>query len=217
MILEMAKDITQIIKEKIKQFRLEAKLTQEDLGLRVGYKADSAKKMISAYESGGRSPGKKTLERIAAALNKSAHDFVSEENIEPANMPMRLAPLISWIRAGQLHAPIDNLQPGESEGTPQATNCKDPACFALRVKGDSMEPEFKEGEIIIVSPVTEANPGDYVVAKYNGEVTLKKYQRYPDAVVLRPLNEKYNEIVIKGKALKNFKVVGKVVEKTKRY
>jgi phage repressor protein C with HTH and peptisase S24 domain len=36
--------------------------------------------------------------------------------------------------------------------------------FALRVKGDSMEPEFNEGDIII-SPTAKAVTGDYVVAK----------------------------------------------------
>lgn len=48
-------------------------------------------------------------------------------------------------------------------------------------------------------------------------MTLKKFMKYPDAIILRPLNEKFEEIVIKGNMLKNFKVVGKVVERIKRY
>jgi len=34
-----------------------------------------------------------------------------------------------------------------------------------RVKTDSMEPEFKEGEIVIVNPYIEAKSGDYVIVK----------------------------------------------------
>lgn len=37
--------------------------------------------------------------------------------------------------------------------------------FALRIEGDSMEPDFKEGDIIIVDPELEPIPGEFVVAK----------------------------------------------------
>lgn len=37
--------------------------------------------------------------------------------------------------------------------------------FALKVRGKSMEPEFKEGDTIIVDPDLCPCPWDYVVAK----------------------------------------------------
>ncbi len=48
--------------------------------------------------------------------------------------------------------------------------------FALRVKGDSMESEFNDGDIIIVNPTAKAETGDYVVAKNDEkEATFKQY------------------------------------------
>jgi SOS-response transcriptional repressor LexA len=48
--------------------------------------------------------------------------------------------------------------------------------FALRVKGDSMEPEFNEGDII-VSPTAKAGHGDYVEAKNDEEEATFKWRR----------------------------------------
>ncbi len=49
--------------------------------------------------------------------------------------------------------------------------------FALKIVGDSMEPDFKAGDVIIVDPEIEPAPGEFVVAK-NGEheATFKKYR-----------------------------------------
>jgi SOS-response transcriptional repressor LexA len=88
--------------------------------------------------------------------------------------------------------------------------------FALRVKGDSMEPEFNEGDIIIVSPTAKAVTGDYVVAKNDEEeATFKQYKKFDAARVLHPLNPKYPDIVL-NKDLE-YRIVGVVMEKKKRY
>ncbi len=52
-----------------------------------------------------------------------------------------------------------------------------PCGFGLWLHGDSMLPQFKEGDLIIVDPDEAPQPGDYVVAK-NGsnEATFKKYR-----------------------------------------
>lgn len=70
--------------------------------------------------------------------------------------------------------------------------------FALEIKGDSMLPEFKPGDRVIIDPAIFPQPGDFVVAK-NGddEATFKKYRprtmdEHGDVVFeLVPLNEDY--------------------------
>ena len=44
-------------------------------------------------------------------------------------------------------------------------NCSSKEPFALRVLGDSMEPEFPDGCIIIIEPALTAEPGSYVIAQ----------------------------------------------------
>lgn len=64
--------------------------------------------------------------------------------------------------------------------------------FALRVRGDSMEPDFVEGMILIVEPELDAQPNDFVIAKNGGEETTFK-QLVKDGAdwYLKPLNSRY--------------------------
>ncbi len=70
--------------------------------------------------------------------------------------------------------------------------------FGLWLRGDSMLPQFKEGDLIIVDPDEAPQPGDYVVAK-NGsnEATFKKYrprgidENGQEVFELVPLNDDY--------------------------
>jgi len=49
--------------------------------------------------------------------------------------------------------------------------------FGLIIKGPSMEPEFKEGDKVIIDPAVSPQPGDFVVAKNSHEeATFKKYR-----------------------------------------
>ena len=52
------------------------------------------------------------------------------------------------------------------------------AAFALEIGGESMLPDFKPGDIIIVDPGIEPIPGDFVVAMLEGEneATFKKFR-----------------------------------------
>lgn len=91
--------------------------------------------------------------------------------------------------------------------------------FALRVKGDSMMPEFSDGEVIIVNPHVAAVPGDYVIVKNDEEEatsTFIQLKKYGKTLVLHPLNHKYQDIELK-RGGHNYRIVGKVVKKEKEY
>lgn len=54
------------------------------------------------------------------------------------------------------------------------SDCGDAEPFALRVIGQSMAPEFAEGEVIVVEPDGAVRDGVYVVALAQGEWTLRQ-------------------------------------------
>jgi SOS-response transcriptional repressor LexA len=130
-------------------------------------------------------------------------------------------PVISWIRAGALHEPCDIFLPGFAEEW-TVYDTRDSNAFALRVVGNSMEPEFREGDIIIVSPAVEPVSGEYVVAKYRGRVTFKKLRTINrgsyEEVRLIPLNIVEHDVIeISGDDVRELKIIGKVIGKTVRY
>jgi SOS-response transcriptional repressor LexA len=63
--------------------------------------------------------------------------------------------------------------------------------LALRVLGDSMLPEFKEGHIIIIDPSGVVENGSYVLAVHNNEYIFRQLIIEEKQYFLKPLNIKY--------------------------
>ena len=66
--------------------------------------------------------------------------------------------------------------------------CSGGESFALRVLGDDMLPEFREGDIIIVEPDGALTDGCYVLARPGGDWMLRQLVRSGDGWLLRVLN-----------------------------
>ncbi len=80
----------------------------------------------------------------------------------------------------------------------EASNCAGSEPYALMVLGDSMMPEFEEGEIIIVEPSGLVRDGSYVVAYVNDEYIFRQMVQRDDGWMLKPLNPLYENIPIDG-------------------
>ncbi len=170
--------------------------------------------------------GKKMLSfdrvmNLIRAYGVDIQEFLRETGYLPTNIelasikPLRRVPLISWVTAGKWSEVCDSFQPGDADEWVD-TDIKGQYVFALRVKGDSMEPEFIEGDLIIVNPHIKPNHNDFVIVKNaEGEATLKQLKKYGATRVLHPLNPKYPDIELSAKH--QYVIVGKVVEKKKKY
>jgi SOS-response transcriptional repressor LexA len=105
------------------------------------------------------------------------------------------------VQAGALTEATDPYAIGDAEDWLLTTTELSENAFALKIKGNSREPDFKEGDVIMIDPAVEPLPGDFVVAK-NGdnEATFKKYrprgvnERGNTVFELVPLNEDYPSI-----------------------
>jgi phage repressor protein C with HTH and peptisase S24 domain len=63
--------------------------------------------------------------------------------------------------------------------------------YALRVVGDSMEPEFADGCVIIIDPGHAPRDGSYVVVEFAGDVFFRQLVFDGERRFLKPLNPKY--------------------------
>jgi DNA polymerase V len=66
--------------------------------------------------------------------------------------------------------------------------------FALRVIGDSMTPEFKDGCIIVIDPEGVITDGCYVLARHNEGYIFRQLIYADDKYLLRALQEGYETI-----------------------
>ncbi len=78
------------------------------------------------------------------------------------------------------------------------TACENAEPYALMVLGDSMLPEFTEGEIIVVEPEGLARDGSYVVAMHDEELIFRQLQLRDGRWRLHPLNANYPDAEIAG-------------------
>lgn len=87
---------------------------------------------------------------------------------------IRLVPLISFVQAGSFKEAVLNAQ---DEFVATYASDLGQYSFALEIVGDSMSPDFRPGDKIIVDPDVQPLPGDFVIAQNNGhEATFKKYK-----------------------------------------
>jgi len=71
------------------------------------------------------------------------------------------------------------------------TSCSALEPYALRVVGDSMEPEFADGCVIIIDPGCAPRDGAYVVVEFAGDVFFRQLVFDGERRFLKPLNPKY--------------------------
>lgn len=86
--------------------------------------------------------------------------------------------------------PIIPLNEGP-EIADETSACSSAEPYALMVLGDSMLPEFEEGEIIIIEPEGLAHNGSYVVAWHKDEYIFRQLVQHDDRWYLKPLNDLY--------------------------
>lgn len=155
------------------------------------------------------------------ALGEYAKSFEGSKSLEVASYssPAQEIPILSWVSAGHFSDMGQDYREG-AEGK-ISTDLKGKRLFALKVKSDCMEPEFRHGDIIIVDPDAGWNDGNYVVARLNhdDEATFKQLKIHKNRIVLHPLNyPEFDDIRYSKKDFdKKVTIIGKVVEKKKRY
>ncbi len=90
--------------------------------------------------------------------------------------------------------------------------------FGLRVKGNSMEPEYLDGDTLILEKVDNCESGDDAVIMVNGnDGTFKRVFKNENGIILQPLNSEYAPLVFTNEQIENLpvKVIG-IVEEIRR-
>lgn len=165
------------IGERIKRRRTELKLTQKELANAIKGVSNVA---ISQWESDTTKPNSENILDLSTVLQCDISWLLrgnGQSNVLPASIGGNRIPLISYIQAGKWLG-ISSLKEscGDFDYVFTDLDVSEDA-FALSIIGDSMEPEFKEEDVIIIDPQVQPVAGEFVVA-INGdyEATFKKYR-----------------------------------------
>ncbi len=126
-----------------------------------------------------RWPSTESVAKILAATNASLMEFVGYIGEGNGGGVFRNVPLIGFAQAGAAGYFDDAGYPsGTGWDEIPFPALGDPHAYALEISGDSMEPVYRDGDVIIVSPGANARRGDRVVIRTkSGEVMVKQLRR----------------------------------------
>ena len=192
---------------RIKELRTGLGIKQADLAKAL--KVSQA--TMSGYETGKYEPDLKTLKAIADYFAVSV-DYVLGGNTMPTAIKGIRVPVYAAVAAGiPIEAIEDIVDYEEIDAALAATG----DFFGLRIKGDSMEPRMREGDVVIVRKQDDADTGDIAIILVNGnEATVKKIKKEPSGISLIPNNPAHDIQYYSAADIASLpvRIIGKVVE-----
>lgn len=163
---------------RLKALRKERNLRGEDVAKAIGVKPTT----YVRWETGTNSPNRK-LVALAKFFNVST-DYLMTGNESPKDEKRNIVrvPVLGRVAAG---IPIDAIQEIEGWEEMYKPGAKDGEYFGLHVKGTSMEPRMRDGDIVIVRRTEAFESGDTCIVLVNGnEATCKIVQKQSNGITL---------------------------------
>ena len=204
--------------ERIKTLRLELGLTLEEVGQIVGV----GKSTVRKWESGEIANMRRDkIALLAKALHVDPATLMGWENkpahadaipVEKKSSPIRV-PVLGSIPAG---IPIEAIQDIlDWEELPASMGKGGAEYFALQVKGDSMYPNYLDGDVLIFRRQETCNSGQDCAVMVNGDdATFKRVKIGEKGITLQPLNPAYDPMYFTREECAEIpvRIIGVVVE-----
>ena len=194
--------------EQLRILRKRDGLTQAEVAARLGVDRSTYAK----YENGQSEPNFEMLQKLADLFRSSA-DFLIGGTDHTSSTSGTWVPVLGDVAAGIPIEAVENIVDYEEIDTAMASNGK---YYGLRIKGSSMEPRIREGDVVIVRQQEDADTGDTAVVLVNGEsATVKRIKKEPDGGLwLLPNNPAYDPQHYSPAEVadKPVRIIGKVVE-----
>jgi len=206
------------IKNILSNRRIELNLTMKEVADAVGVSEST----ISRWESGNISNMKRNriyaLSKVLQIEPSVIMGWNESDNINlrPLNEGLSVGskiPVLGKVPAGIPIEAIEDVIDEIELGAKMSTDGK--GYFALMVSGNSMYPEYMDGDIAIVRKQETAETGDDVVAYVNGyDATLKRLVRSTRGITLRPLNPEFEAHTYTNQEIQSIpiRIAGVVVE-----
>ena len=198
-----------ILSIKLRELRKERKLTQGELAARFGV----TQQAIAKWEAGHALPEPTAISRIAQFFGVTTDYLLDRPDAFAAIGPVSSVRIIGTVKAGYHAFALE-----EDLGSAFAEVKEAEAYRYLLVKGNSMAPYIREGDLALIRLQSDLKNGDLGVVIYgDGEATLKKYHYADGTVTLVPFNEAYATVTLSGHELDRLMIFGKVVETSTKW
>lgn len=204
--------------ERIRALRREHKLTQEELGAKIGVQ----KAAIQKYEKGTVKNIKRDSLIALAHILGTTPEYLLGWDDAPSNLTMAdepelvKIPIVGKVAAGISCFADNNILDYELVNKNDIRNGEQYAF--LRVIGDSMYPLFMEGDLVLVRCQSSVDSGSYAVVTIDGEDgVIKKVVYGNDFIELQSINPMYPPRRFENEDVLRIRVFGLVKEVKRKF
>ena len=187
---------------------------------------DISQSYISLMENGKRKPSPTILKKLASIYNldyldlyeKAGYLDLAESEKLKDNEKSKSAIVFIYgnIPAGIPMECIEDIIDTEEIPVDMLKGSKQ--YFGLKVKGNSMEPDYLDGDTLILEKADDCESGDDAVIMVNGnDGTFKRVFKNENGIILQPLNPSYSPMVYSNEQIEKLpvRIIG-IVEEIRR-
>lgn len=152
------------------------------------------------------------IELLAKALHTTAQYIMGWDDKNQLETKAVKIPVLGTVVAG---IPIEAVQEILDYEEISSHLASQGEFFALKIKGNSMEPKMSAGDVVIVRKQEDVDSGDIAIVLVNGyEATVKKIKKFDGGINLIPTNPEYDVITYTNEQIDKLpvRIIGKVVE-----
>lgn len=164
---------------------------------------------FSDWYLGKRIPRMNVIFQLAEYFKVDIRDLVDEPKLNRGNR----IPIFSKIPAGIPIELIDDIIDYEELDPKMFTGDKE--YFGVKVSGDSMYPEYRDKDVLIVQKINDCESGQDCIVMINGnDGTFKRVKKTEEGIILQPLNPNYEIKFYSNKEIEELpiKIIGVVKE-----
>ena len=164
---------------------------------------------FSDWYLGKRIPRMNVIFQLAEYFKVDIRDLIDEPKLNRGNR----IPIFSKIPAGIPIELIEDVIDYEELDPKMFTGDKE--YFGVRVSGDSMYPEYRDKDILIVQKTSDCESGQDCIIMINGnDGTFKRVKKTEEGIILQPLNPNYEIKFYSNKEIEELpiRIIGVVKE-----
>ncbi|WP_302658327.1 LexA family protein [Dysosmobacter sp.] len=192
----------------MRRYRKQCGYSQKDLASQLFV----TQQAVGKWERGEATPNPETVLKIAKILGITTDQLLGD-TATPASTGGTWVPVLGDVAAGIPIEAVENIVDYEEIDSSMASTGE---FFGLRIKGSSMEPRIRDGDVVIVRRQEDAETSDTAVILVNGDsATVKRIKKDPDGSLwLLPNNPAYDPQHYSPAEIATLpvRIIGKVVE-----
>lgn len=208
----MFEEQKEIFAENLNRLVNSRNLSQREIATRINVSPQT----FNTWMQGKAIPRMGKIQLLADYFKIEKSDLIEKKTNVTLSQGIKI-PVLGTVPAGIPVSAVEDILDYEEIPQSWANQGK---FFALKIKGDSMEPRMISGDVAIVKQQSDADSGDVVIALVNGnEATCKKLEKTNNGIMLISTNTKYAPMFFSNEQISELPVVilGKVVELRQKY